>query len=300
MSVDGTPSNFQLHPLASYDYYNQAHIHKHPPTCGKHPSCAADKEQRIYMDFGFLRASQADYSRTDKSKERVVTSFDRYSSYLLIVHEYTKYTWLYLCGSKEPTSPSTFTAAAAKTSLDDYILSSNDLPVRRLEHEMIMTHDISGKDMELVYLSPSSFNDSFEEMLDLRCFDPAKSTTAGLLCEVTNSRVQLRGMIPSTPAAKIRAWCTRLHGAWIIQINDVPINSVSDIESTLVKLKSMGVMKCTILMAHNALRDGLVETGIPQVNVDQLNDRYSLDSCDVMTQEEFDRWYSSLPEMGGP
>jgi len=102
MSVDGTPSKFCPHPFASYDWYNQARIRKRPATRGKHPSRATGKEQRIYMDFGFLRASQADYSRPDKTKERVVTSFDGFNSYLLIVDEFTKYVWVYLCVSKEP------------------------------------------------------------------------------------------------------------------------------------------------------------------------------------------------------
>ena len=50
-----------------------------------------------------MRAFQFDYSRPDKSKEWVVTSFDGYNhSYLIIVNEYTKYAWVYLCVSKEP------------------------------------------------------------------------------------------------------------------------------------------------------------------------------------------------------
>jgi hypothetical protein len=38
-----------------------------------------------------------------------------------------------------------------------------------------------------------------------------------------------------------------------------------------------------------------VETGIPQINADQLNHRYFFDRIDVMTQEEFDLWYVRLP-----
>jgi hypothetical protein len=38
-----------------------------------------------------------------------------------------------------------------------------------------------------------------------------------------------------------------------------------------------------------------VETGIPQINVDQLNHRFSLRDTDVMTQEQYDRWFASLP-----
>jgi hypothetical protein len=48
-------------------------------------------------------------------------------------------------------------------------------------------------------------------------------------------------------------------------------------------------------MAHSAIRDGLVETGIPLVNADQLNHRYLFDRIDVMTQDEFVRWFASLP-----
>jgi hypothetical protein len=100
MSADGTPSKFCPHPFASYDVYNQARIRKRPATRGKHPSRAVTSKQRWYMDFGFMRASQVDYSRPDKTKDRVVTSYDGYNSYLLIVDESTKYTWVYLCGQK--------------------------------------------------------------------------------------------------------------------------------------------------------------------------------------------------------
>jgi hypothetical protein len=102
MSTTGTPSKFTPHPFASYDVYNQARIRKRPSTRGKHPSRATTAVQRWFMDFGFLRASQFDYSRPDKSKDRVITSFDGFNSYLLVVDEATKYTWVYLCKSKEP------------------------------------------------------------------------------------------------------------------------------------------------------------------------------------------------------
>jgi hypothetical protein len=102
-------------------------------------------------------------------------------------------------------------------------------------------------------------------------------------------------MLPSTPAAKIRAWRTRLRDAWIIKVNDTEISTIQDLETALLAAKTSGSTKCTLLMAHSAIRDGLVETGIPQVNVDQLNARYSMATVDVMTQEQFDRWFGSLP-----
>ena len=54
------------------------------------------------MDFGFMRASESDYSRPDKTKDRIVQSFDGYSSYLLIVDEASRFVWIFLTASKEP------------------------------------------------------------------------------------------------------------------------------------------------------------------------------------------------------
>ena len=75
-AVHGTPRQFTPHPFSSYDHYNRARIRKIPATKGKHPSRATTSKQRFFMDFGFLRASNFDYSRPDKSKDRVIESFD--------------------------------------------------------------------------------------------------------------------------------------------------------------------------------------------------------------------------------
>ena len=101
-AADGLPAEFTPHPFASYDHYNHARIRKMPATKGKHPSRATTKQQRFFMDFGFLRASNFDYSRPEKSTDRVITSFDGYSSYLIVVDEYTKFIWVFLCKTKEP------------------------------------------------------------------------------------------------------------------------------------------------------------------------------------------------------
>jgi hypothetical protein len=102
-------------------------------------------------------------------------------------------------------------------------------------------------------------------------------------------------MQKSTPAAKIRAWRSRLSGACILEVDGTKVSTVDELSKKLLSLKDSGAKHCTILMAHSAIRDGLVETGIPQINIDQLNDRHSLMSLDVMTQEQFDSWFASLP-----
>ena len=58
--------------------------------------------QRFYFDFGFIRASNNDFSRPTETKDRIVESYDGYNSYLLIVDEISKYCWIFLTKSKEP------------------------------------------------------------------------------------------------------------------------------------------------------------------------------------------------------
>jgi hypothetical protein len=65
--------------------------------------------------------------------------------------------------------------------------------------------------------------------------------------------------------------------------------------NSLIPVKDSGATTCTLLLAHSAIKDGLVESGIPQVNIDQLNNRHSLMSIEVMTQEQFDNWFANLP-----
>jgi hypothetical protein len=54
------------------------------------------------MDFGYIRASNNDFSRPNIKKDRVVESFDGYNSYLLVVDEVSKQSWIFLTKSKEP------------------------------------------------------------------------------------------------------------------------------------------------------------------------------------------------------
>ena len=65
------------------------------------------------MDFGFIQASTSDYSKPNPKRDRVVKSFDGYSSYLLIVDEALRYVWVFLCQSKEP--PIDYASAFLKT-----------------------------------------------------------------------------------------------------------------------------------------------------------------------------------------
>ena len=54
------------------------------------------------MDFGFMRASNTNYTRPNLQSDRVVHSYDGYNSYLLVVDDKSAMTWVFLTRSKEP------------------------------------------------------------------------------------------------------------------------------------------------------------------------------------------------------
>ncbi len=68
-----------------------------PETSGRWiAESASDICLRLHMDFGFMWASSLDYQRPNKANDRVIASWDGYSTYLLIVHEASRYIWVFL------------------------------------------------------------------------------------------------------------------------------------------------------------------------------------------------------------
>ena len=49
-----------------------------------------------------MRASTSDYSRPNKTTDRVVLSYDGFSSYLLIIDKASRYAWVFLTTPKDP------------------------------------------------------------------------------------------------------------------------------------------------------------------------------------------------------
>ncbi len=96
----GLPSHFAYHPFRFVDFKEQAQIWKQ--AAKRLAVCTTERKWHFNMDFGFMRASASDYSQPDKTKDRVVQSFDGYSSYLLIVDEASRFVWIFLTALKEP------------------------------------------------------------------------------------------------------------------------------------------------------------------------------------------------------
>jgi len=99
-NVTGLPSTFEYHPFRFVDFKEQARIRKQ--AAQRSAVRTPDRRRRFYMDFGFMRASTSDYSRRDKTRDRVMFSYDGFSSYLLIVDEASRYVWVFLTASKSP------------------------------------------------------------------------------------------------------------------------------------------------------------------------------------------------------
>ena len=55
--------------------------------------------QHLHMDYGFVRGS--DWSRKENDGT-LVSSVDKYRSYLLVIDRHTRYIWIYLTKSKHP------------------------------------------------------------------------------------------------------------------------------------------------------------------------------------------------------
>ena len=99
-NVEGLPGKLHPHPFRFIDSKEKACIKRQPASSSTDRT--SKKGERFYMDFGFLRSSKSDYSRPDKKSDRVIESFDGFTSYLAIVDEHSRFTWTFLCKNKEP------------------------------------------------------------------------------------------------------------------------------------------------------------------------------------------------------
>jgi hypothetical protein len=98
--VTRIPSTFCYHSFHYINHKEQASIKKLPAQ----PSLVRTSKwkRRFYMDFSFMRASATDYSCPHKLTDQVVSSYDGYTSYLLIIDEASGYAWVFLTKSKNP------------------------------------------------------------------------------------------------------------------------------------------------------------------------------------------------------
>ncbi len=98
--MTGPPPTFDYHPFWIIDFKEQAQIRK--LAAQRLAVRTPERCRHFYMDFGFMRASTLDYMQRDKTKDRVVCSYECYFSYLLIIDKASCFVWVFLTNLKSP------------------------------------------------------------------------------------------------------------------------------------------------------------------------------------------------------
>jgi hypothetical protein len=100
LNVIGMPKSFEYHPFCLIDFKEQAYIRKQ--AAGRTAECIPTCGAEFFMDFAFMHASTEDYKRPNKATDWIVTSYDGYSSHLVIVDSASRRVWAFLTKSKDP------------------------------------------------------------------------------------------------------------------------------------------------------------------------------------------------------
>jgi hypothetical protein len=146
-----------------------------------------------------------------------------------------------------------------------------------------LSYGVSANDVAQIYLSPTPYNDAFEEELDLRKFYFKLHHTAGMSFIPQDTRLILASMVPSTPGARIPRWRTRLRGAWLLLVNGTPVDSIVSVQQAFNSLSLSRASSCILLFAHPEISHGISNKGLPllrrdqftQQNINQLSNRWT-------------------------
>jgi hypothetical protein len=110
----------------------------------------------------------------------------------------------------------------------------------------------------------------------------------GILPDKDNpTRMYLQNCNPNTPMSMIPRWRSRLRGAHIRSINDIPIHSIQDIKSIIHEQRQLRRPTVTIQMAK-PLAPSMADHGVPQLHLDQLN--VIAHHLDAIKQERTESW----------
>ena len=91
----GYPSNWQMDVLPGW-VKGLPKFFPHPFTRQATTSKVNGPGRRFFLEFSFPRTSMEDYTRPDKTRDRVIQSYDGYNSFLVIVDKFTRYVWVFL------------------------------------------------------------------------------------------------------------------------------------------------------------------------------------------------------------
>jgi hypothetical protein len=120
--------------------------------------------------------------------------------------------------------------------------------------------------MDMIYMSPDPFHDSFDKLLDIRHLDLSHHPTAGLSLLEKNGRVFLEHIQPGSPGAKIPRWRTCICGAWLIKIGPHIIHLIPDAHTAFSTIQASGSTHTSLLFAHPEIHPDLSRRGLPMVS----------------------------------
>jgi len=148
--------------------------------------------------------------------------------------------------------------------------------------------------MAMIYVCLDPYATIFEEELDLRKMNLARHPTAGLILFEKDNRILLASMAPGTPGARIARWWTRIHGAWLIQVDGTPVTYISDAKAVFTRLSCTNSPRCTLEFSHPEVNPDISNKGLPvmskldfsQFTHDQLNNRIDLLKDGLRTQRK--------------
>jgi hypothetical protein len=148
--------------------------------------------------------------------------------------------------------------------------------------------------MAMIYMSLDPYATVFKEELDLRKMNLARHPTAGLILFEKDNRILLASMTPGTPGVRIARWQTRIRGAWLIQVDGIPVTSISDAKAVFTRLSCSNSPHCTLQFSHPEVNPDISNKGLPvmsksdfsQFTHDQLNNRIDLLEDGLRTQRK--------------
>ena len=92
-----------------------------------------------------------------------------------------------------------------------------------------------------------------------------------LIQDIDRNKPCIVKCIPSTPAAKMTQWRSRIKHSYILQIDNTPVNTIEDVKRLISDARKMNKLNITLTLTHDELRNAMSSEGIPQLYFDQLN-----------------------------
>ncbi len=162
--------------------------------------------------------------------------------------------------------PTTISARGAHTQVPCSKLSNPALTLA-----IVMEYLIRPYDMEMIYLSPDLYRQTFDKQLDLHKCDLTQHRTAGLRFIVKDGCLILASMDKGTPGEHVNTWRTCICRAWLISINGLNVSTVTDAQAAFVGLSNANATTCTPTFSHPATLPDILHHGLPIISREEFS-----------------------------